>query len=169
MGLLRRLSGGGVSRSSETSEGQDTPTKRGLHGIGMLAAGEGSTVSPTPSPRLACDSLPLPKTEKRTALAISTSRDVVAISTSEGSPLLAPRLSLPQFNLAKPSKRLHHRQSAPDYGPLQDDDIFDKRFVIVEPLGKGAFSQVVKVRERDGEGVFAVKKARGVFDGVKDR
>jgi mitosis inhibitor protein kinase SWE1 len=52
---------------------------------------------------------------------------------------------------------------------MQEDDIFDKRFVIVEPLGKGAFSQVVKVKERDGEGMFAVKKARGVFDGVKDR
>ncbi len=82
---------------------------------------------------------------------------------------MAPRLSLPAFSSTKHGKRLNHRQSAPEHATVQDEDMFEKRFVIVEALGKGAFSQVFKVKERDGEGVFAVKKARGVFDGVKDR
>ena len=51
----------------------------------------------------------------------------------------------------------------------EEEDLFERRFITLENLGKGAFSTVVKVQDRYGEGLYAVKKARGVFDGVKDR
>lgn len=79
------------------------------------------------------------------------------------------RQSLPQFGLFKPVRRLNHRQSAPGVAVERDEDIFDKRFISLEPLGKGAFSQVIKVKERSTDQVYAIKKARGVFEGAKDR
>ena len=83
-----------------------------------------------------------------------------------------PRLSLPAIATGpKLHRPLNHRQShpAPGTNQAEEDDVFEKRFITLETLGKGAFSTVVKVQERHGEGLFAVKKARGVFDGVKDR
>lgn len=116
-------------------------------------------ITPTPSPRVSLSSLPCAELPS----------PVAVHHAPASSPMIGPRHSLPHFTLAKPSKRLNHRQSAPDQVVTQEEDIFDKRFLVVEFLGKGAFSQVVKVKERDGDGVFAVKKARGVFEGVKDR
>jgi len=86
-------------------------------------------------------------------------------------PGIMPRLSLPAFAAPKLQRTLHHRQShpAPASNMPEEHDVFEKRFITLETLGKGAFSTVVKVQERYGEGLFAVKKARGVFDGVKDR
>lgn len=82
---------------------------------------------------------------------------------------IVSRQSLPHFSLSKPVRRLNHRQSAP--GPFADheEDIFENKFLVLEALGKGAFSQVVKVKEKESGAVYAVKKARGVFEGVKDR
>lgn len=54
----------------------------------------------------------------------------------------------------------------------QDADLFEIRFKVLEPLGQGAFSQVWKVQERGkegNEGIWAVKRTKGVFEGVKDR
>ena len=84
---------------------------------------------------------------------------------------MLPRLSLPAFAAPKVHKTLHHRQSHPA-GPahdIEEEDLFEQRFVILETLGKGQFSTVLKVQDRYGEGIYAVKKARGLFDGVKDR
>jgi mitosis inhibitor protein kinase SWE1 len=81
-----------------------------------------------------------------------------------------PRLSLPAFSAQK-SRRVRHRQSHPA-APIvlpQEDDLFESRFVVRDSLGRGAFSTVLLVQERHGEGLFAVKKTRNVFDGVKDR
>ncbi len=80
-----------------------------------------------------------------------------------------PRLSLPAFAAPKQHRTLHHRQSHPARNLPQEDDVFERRFITLETIGKGAFSTVLKVQERDGDGLYAVKKARGVFDGVKDR
>ena len=82
-----------------------------------------------------------------------------------------PRLSLPAFAAPKQHRTLHHRQShpAPASSVPEEEDLFERRFITLENLGKGAFSTVVKVQDRYGEGLYAVKKARGVFDGVKDR
>lgn len=81
---------------------------------------------------------------------------------------LAPRQSLPHFTSSKPVRRLNHRQSAPGVA-MHDVDIFDLKFVVLEDLGRGAFSQVVKVKDKESGSIYAVKKARGVFEGVKDR
>jgi mitosis inhibitor protein kinase SWE1 len=78
-------------------------------------------------------------------------------------------MSLPAFANPKVHRTLHHRQSHPATRPQEGDDIFESRFITLETLGKGAFSTVIKVQDRDGEGLWAVKKARGVFDGVRDR
>jgi mitosis inhibitor protein kinase SWE1 len=82
-----------------------------------------------------------------------------------------PRLSLPAFANPKVHRTLHHRQSHPATYAVQaeEEDLFEKRFITLEQIGKGAFSTVIKVQDRDGDGLYAVKKARGVFDGVKDR
>lgn len=81
-----------------------------------------------------------------------------------------PRLSLPAFAAPKLHRTLHHRQSHPAPVTNQpEDDVFEQRFITLDTIGKGAFSTVVKVQERYGEGIFAIKKARGVFEGVKDR
>jgi mitosis inhibitor protein kinase SWE1 len=84
---------------------------------------------------------------------------------------ILPRLSLPAFAAPKVHRTLHHRQShpaAPTY-VNEDEDLFEQKFVILETLGKGQFSTVLKVQDRYGEGIYAVKKARGLFDGIKDR
>lgn len=87
----------------------------------------------------------------------------------EPSPL-APRHSLPQFSLNKVTKRHQPRISAPgDALGQQGEDIFESNFAVLEIMGKGAFSQVVKVKDRQTDTVYAIKKARGVFEGVKDR
>jgi len=39
----------------------------------------------------------------------------------------------------------------------------------MEALGKGAFSEVWKVRDREDGVIYAVKRTKGVFEGVKDR
>lgn len=36
--------------------------------------------------------------------------------------------------------------------------MFESRFITIDTLGKGAFSTVVKVQERNGEGLWAVKR-----------
>ncbi len=110
-----------------------------------------------------------PKVNLPTPLSIPVNRTLAALSASDTSPVLAPRLSLPHFVPAKTERRLNHRQSAPGTTVQSNDDLFEQNFVVLESLGKGAFSQVFKVQERNGPGVFAVKKARGVFEGVKDR
>lgn len=51
----------------------------------------------------------------------------------------------------------------------EQEDVFEKRFITLETLGRGAFSTVLKVQERYGDNIYAVKRARGVFDGVNDR
>jgi mitosis inhibitor protein kinase SWE1 len=83
---------------------------------------------------------------------------------------MVPRLSLPAFGAQK-SHRVRHRQSHPAAPPVlpDEEDIFDSRFVPIEPLGKGAFSTVLLVKERSTDLRFAVKKTRNFFDGVKDR
>ena len=98
----------------------------------------------------------------------SPAKSRVKATTTAG---IYPRLSLPAFAAPKQHRTLHHRQSHPaaPTNPPEEDDLFEKRFITLDNLGKGAFSTVVKVQDRYGEGLYAVKKARGVFDGVKDR
>jgi mitosis inhibitor protein kinase SWE1 len=93
---------------------------------------------------------------------------IITVATSSA---IYPRLSLPAFAAPKQHRALHHRQSHPaaPSSQAEEDDVFEKRFIVLDTVGKGAFSTVLKVQERDGDGLFAVKKARGVFDGVKDR
>lgn len=74
------------------------------------------------------------------------------------------------------ARRLHHRASEPRQRASPDEvDTFSACFVVLESIGKGAFSEVYKVRERtpldsSTEGtVWAVKRTKGVFEGVKDR
>ncbi|KAK4684784.1 mitosis inhibitor protein kinase SWE1, partial [Tremellales sp. Uapishka_1] len=141
VGMLRRLSSG-VASGNETSEDEETPTKGG--GERALLGPRQERVTPSPSPK------PLEQAKKT-------------------APLM-PRLSLPAFAAPKLHRKLNHRQSHPPPGCTQlEEDLYEKRFITLETLGKGAFSTVMKVQERDGEGIYAVKKARGVFDGVKDR
>lgn len=143
MTLLRRIS----SKSAmEGSEDEITPTKGG--GEATILAAVSSLKTPTPSP------------SRPANLSRSLNASVV------------PRLSLPTLDdQSKANRRLAHRQSHPVAPPVlpDDDDIFEKRFVSLGPLGRGAFSTVLQVQARDGSGIFAVKRTRGVFDGVKDR
>lgn len=152
VGMLRRQSSGAAS-SSESEEG--TPTKSGTStDRNLLGGAQPSLTTPSPSPKLAAQTS-LPRT--------STLQAGSAAS-------LMPRLSLPAIQAPKLGRKLNHRQSHPLPRPTQtEDDIFEQRFITLEPLGKGAFSSVVKVQERHGDGVYAVKKAIGVFEGVKDR
>jgi mitosis inhibitor protein kinase SWE1 len=172
IGLLRRLSAGAASESEE----EGTPTKNGgeranLSGEWCVLKGEGveadipgsHTVStPTPSPKTSAQVARMPPTlhpVSNTAVHRLPSGNVM------------PRLSLPAIANPKVHRTLHHRQSHPAPATYQQDeeDVFEAKFITLETLGKGAFSTVVKVQERYGDGIFAVKKARGVFDGVKDR
>ena len=84
---------------------------------------------------------------------------------------IMPRLSLPAFAAPKLHRTLHHRQShpAPASSVPDEEDVFEKRFIMLDTLGTGAFSTVFKVQKRYGDSTFAVKRARGVFDGEKDR
>ncbi|WVQ83675.1 hypothetical protein IAT38_005818 [Cryptococcus sp. DSM 104549] len=158
VGLLRRLS----NVASESEEEEGTPSKGG-DTKATLAAARSSLVTPTPSPKVTITKA-LPPTSYH---APPPAPSAAAASS------LVPRQSLPAFPPPKPhhQRTLHHRQSHPATATYQpeEEDVFETRFITLEVLGKGAFSTVVKVQERDGDGVYAVKKARGVFDGVRDR
>jgi mitosis inhibitor protein kinase SWE1 len=83
-------------------------------------------------------------------------------------------MSLPAAPPAPPrgNRTLHHRQSHPATSAAvqcEEEDIFEERFIVLDTIGKGAFSTVLRVQERYGEGIYAVKKARGVFEGARDR
>ncbi|WRT69982.1 uncharacterized protein IL334_006975 [Kwoniella shivajii] len=160
IGLLRRLSNGLTSES----EDEGTPTKD--HGDrAALAAARLDMITPTPSPKIS-SAMVLPNAS------YSKPPSAFSNASSSGSGIM-PRLSLPALPPSKPHQQrtLHHRQSHPATGTIQppEEDLFDKRFITLDTLGKGAFSTVIKVQDRHGEGLWAVKKARGVFDGVKDR
>lgn len=146
VGLLRRLSSG--VGSSDGSEDEGTPTKLGGDKT-ALAAAQTAAVTMTPTPK--------------TNLAAA----VRGIKPNS----IMPRMSLPAVAAPKTHRTLHHRQSHPatSTAPPPEEDIFEQRFITLETIGKGAFSTVMKVQERYGEGLYAVKKARGVFDGVRDR
>ncbi|WVW86418.1 hypothetical protein I302_108464 [Kwoniella bestiolae CBS 10118] len=156
VGLLRRLSNGVASES----EDEGTPTKDGGEKA-ALAVARSNLITPTPSPILTSAALPA-KPPPSSMKNIST--------TGSG---IMPRLSLPALPPSNKhhQRTLHHRQSHPATSTLQpeEEDLFEKKFITLEVLGKGAFSTVVKVQDRHGEGLWAVKKARGVFDGIKDR
>jgi mitosis inhibitor protein kinase SWE1 len=147
MSLLRTTS----SSTMEISEDEITPTKGG--GSATVLAAASSLKTPTPSP----------------GRPTNLSRSLNAISS-----VAVPRLSLPTVDKqqTKAERRRQHRQSMP-LGPIElpeeEQDIFDSRFIPHGPIGRGAFSTVLKAEARDGSGTFAVKITRGVFDGVKDR
>lgn len=150
LSLLRRASG---SSSVECSEEEMTPTKGGLDRY-MLQSSSSMT-TPTPSPDRS-NGLPSPS---------PLNKDSVV-----------PRLSLPTFgeshvSESKLERRRRNRKSHPVAAPElpEEEDIFESRFIVSQPLGHGAFSTVLQVQERHGNGVFAVKKTRGIFDGIKDR
>ncbi|WOO81533.1 Membrane-associated tyrosine- and threonine-specific cdc2-inhibitory kinase [Vanrija pseudolonga] len=148
LGILRRISS--TIGSSDCSEDESTPTKGG--GEGKILTQASTLTTPTPSPKA------------------PTSHNAAPVQVQKDG--LVPRLSLPTFGQSKSHKRLSHRQSHPLAPPSNlpdEEDIFESRFVSMQPLGKGAFSTVLQVRERHGEGIFAVKRTRGVFDGVKAR
>lgn len=148
VGLLRRLSSG-VDSSESMSEDEGTPTKHGGDKHALAAA-----------QTLAVTSTPTPKTNLGAAVRHAKS--------------ILPRMSLPAAPPAPPrgNRTLHHRQSHPATSAAvnyDEEDIFEERFIVLETLGKGAFSTVMRVQERYGEGLYAVKKARGVFEGARDR
>lgn len=159
-GVLRTL-------GSEGSESDGTPTKGS--GTRQVLAGESARVVP----KLPSLTSVLARAEQGTPSKSTVShptplRTLAGSATSAGG--IMPRLSLPAFAAPKLHRTLHHRQSHPAQSSVQaEEDVFEQRFITLETLGKGAFSTVVKVQERHGEGLFAVKKARGMFDGVKDR
>ncbi|KAK6909155.1 hypothetical protein I203_103170 [Kwoniella mangroviensis CBS 8507] len=163
VGLLRRLSNGVASES----EDEGTPTKGGGEKA-TLAAARSNVITPTPSPKLSSTA-----TLHHISHAKSPPSSMKNIS-STGSGIM-PRLSLPALPPSSKhqhhQRTLHHRQSHPATSTIQpaEEDLFEKKFITLEVLGKGAFSTVVKVQDRHGEGLWAVKKARGVFDGIKDR
>ena len=166
MGLLRRLSSSAASASSEMSEDENTPTKIRGGEPDMLAASRPSllrSTTPTPAPKHGSHDTSLLAAEA--APAQKSALKAPSLQHMHTAPTPA-RQSLPHF---KPVKRINHRQSAPAPVLNQDEDLLDKNFIALEPLGKGAFSQVIKAKSRDNDKVYAVKKARGVFEGVKDR
>lgn len=166
MGLLRRLSSSAASASSEMSEDENTPTKIRIGEPDMLAAQRPSllrSTTPTPAPKHGSHDTSLLAAEA--APSQKSALKAPALQHMHTAPTPA-RQSLPGF---KPVKRINHRQSAPAPVLDQDEDLFDKNFIALEPLGKGAFSQVIKAKSRDNGKVYAIKKARGVFEGVKDR
>ncbi|EIW72215.1 hypothetical protein TREMEDRAFT_66766 [Tremella mesenterica DSM 1558] len=139
------------------SDDEVTPTKKsGTGDQKPLAPPRTNLISPTPSPR--------PRASTKTGSYRPTGNPTGPNGT------IMPRLSLPAFAAPKIHRALHHRQSHPaTSAQFADDDVFERKFITLETLGKGAFSTVVKVQERHGDGLFAVKIARGVFDGVRDR
>ncbi|ODN77503.1 hypothetical protein L202_04674 [Cryptococcus amylolentus CBS 6039] len=150
LGVLGRSEGG----VSESEEEDGTPTKSGDSKM-ALAANRKNLMTPTPSAKTSIRAAP-PSAYSNTA--------------TTGTNLM-PRLSLPALPPKKmaPSRTLHHRQSHPATNQPEEEDLFEAKFITLDILGKGAFSTVVKVQERNGEGIWAVKKARGMFDGVRDR
>jgi hypothetical protein len=111
-----------------------------------------------------------------TTVTSSSSHEPESTPPLSSSPLLHSRLSLPSIPVpnAAPTRRLHHRASVPTRSPRspQTEDTFNVRFNVLAMIGQGAFSQVFAVQERDKEGsdgVWAVKRTKGVFEGVKDR
>ncbi|GHJ84693.1 hypothetical protein NliqN6_1095 [Naganishia liquefaciens] len=162
MGVLRRLSSGGAS-GSEMSEDEGTPTKTSGMETSMLAP-SARPATPTPASK-AADATDVPG-NSFTPMQMTNMRKPHHLPP-DPSPL-APRHSLPQFVLNKGHKS-QARRSTPGTVVSQGQDIFETNFVVLEVMGKGAFSQVVKVKDRGNDAVYAIKKARGVFEGVKDR
>jgi mitosis inhibitor protein kinase SWE1 len=151
VGMLRRLSSGVDSGESSMSEDEGTPTKHG---------GDKYVLAAAQSQNMAVTSTPTPKTNL--AAAVRSSKSIL------------PRMSLPAAPPAPPrgNRTLHHRQSHPATSAAvqyEEEDIFEQRFIVLDTIGKGAFSTVLRVQERHGEGIYAVKKARGVFEGARDR
>lgn len=147
VGLLRRLSSGVGSSDGSISEDEGTPTKHGGDKT-ALAGFQVSSGARTPTPK------------SNLAAAVRSAKPIM------------PRMSLPAVAPTRTHRTLHHRQSHPATSTnvqVEEEDIFAQRFIVLEEIGKGAFSTVMRVQERDGEGIYAVKKARGVFDGVRDR
>lgn len=148
-GRLSLLRCASRSSSMECSEDEVTPTK----GSGPAFILAPDLTTPTPSP-MRSSHLPLSQSVKESVV---------------------PRLSLPTFGEARTAEskaqRRKNRQSHPVAPPdlPEEEDIFEARFITSQPLGRGAFSTVLQVQERNGDGVFAVKKTRGIFDGIKDR
>jgi mitosis inhibitor protein kinase SWE1 len=147
VGMLRRLSSGVGSSDGSISEDEGTPTKHGgdKH---VLAGFQAASVARTPTPKT------------NLGAAVRSAKPIM------------PRMSLPAVAPTRNNRTLHHRQSHPATSTHvhdEEEDIFQQRFITLEEIGKGAFSTVMKVQERYGEGIYAVKKARGVFDGVRDR
>ena len=166
MGLLRRLSSSAASVSSEMSEDESTPTKIYTGDANMLTTSRPSllrSTTPTPAPKHGTHDASLLAPEA--ASAGHSALKAPSLQHVKSAPT-APRLSLPMF---KPVKRLNHRQSAPGPDLEPEVDLFDQKFIAVDTIGKGAFSQVIKAKDRQSDKVYAVKKARGVFEGVKDR
>jgi mitosis inhibitor protein kinase SWE1 len=148
------------------SEDENTPTKIKVGESDMLAAQRPSllrSTTPTPAPKHGSHDTSLLAPEA--APSQKSALKAPSLQHMHTAPTPA-RQSLPHF---KPVKRINHRQSAPAPILDQDEDLFDKRFIALEPLGKGAFSQVIKAKSRETDKVYAIKKARGVFEGVKDR
>lgn len=154
VGMLQRQSSGAGSSESEE---EGTPTKN--HGDRVPLGGE------LMKPQRDSDS-PIDRPDQKTPTPSPARSKVATAASSSG---IYPRLSLPAFAAPKQHRTLHHRQSHPAASVPDEEDVFEKRFITLETLGKGAFSTVVKVQDRQGDGLYAVKKARGVFDGVKDR
>lgn len=163
MGMVPHLTlngSSGQASSSPDRDGDGSPTVRtGSQRGGDSPMGMGSMLLNTPS------KLPtLPSIPARQPLA-----PIHPSSSNSGSGIY-PRLSLPAFANPKVHRTLHHRQSHPaTKAQKEEESVFESKFILLETLGKGAFSTVFKVQDRHGEGVWAVKKARGVFDGVRDR
>jgi mitosis inhibitor protein kinase SWE1 len=159
-GVLRTL-------GSEGSESDGTPTKGS--GARQVLAGESARVVPDFPSLTSIVARAEQGTPSKSTVSYPTPLRTLAGSATSAAGIM-PRLSLPAFAAPKLHRTLHHRQSHPAQSSVQaEEDVFEQRFITLETLGKGAFSTVVKVQERHGEGLFAVKKARGMFDGVKDR
>jgi mitosis inhibitor protein kinase SWE1 len=147
VGMLRRLSSGVGDSDGSVSEDEGTPTKGGGDKY-VLAPAQASAVARTPTPK-----------------------SNLAAAVRSAKPMM-PRMSLPAVAPSRGNRTLHHRQSHPATSatiPTEEEDIFEERFITLDTIGKGAFSTVLRVQERYGEGIYAVKKARGVFEGARDR
>ncbi|KIR42081.1 WEE protein kinase [Cryptococcus deuterogattii 99/473] len=168
-----------TSSSPMATEDEQSPTIRNSNSTGQklkpltLVGKAGGTTDRLSVP--VCES----EEEDGTPTKSKEAKDALAVTLGKALPLssynvnLMPRMSLPAMPPRKPnpSRTLNHRQSHPATGVNQSDeeDLFESKFITIDVLGKGAFSTVVKVQERNGEGLWAVKKARGVFDGARDR
>jgi len=187
--LLRRTSSGvsgGMSGSESESGVEMTPTRRGPDSVVRSTsaaeptppstdADAGRLLAPGPLLMTKNSSSPI---QSRNDQELSVA-DLVGPSTARhmlpesSSAALQPRHSMPNLppKLPSSSRRLHHRPSHPLPQAVPDEDLFEKRFKVVDALGQGAFSQVWKVQERDAasDRVWAIKRTKGVFEGAKDR